>query len=346
MITVAANYTVTQIATVSDARELALSPSGDLYVGTGGQNVYVIRRAQSANPEGATVYVSFDDAPAAGVAYGNGALYVGTQNAIWRVRGGHPAKIASVRTGSPPAGSDGDVHRSTSVVLDGSTLYASVGSSCNSCVETDSTRATVGKVENGRYIPIAKRIRNAIALAVDPSTHHLWVSNAGQDELPAGHPYEFFDDVTAHTPPVDYGWPFCYENRKHKPGTNENCSNAAVPQVVFPAYETPIGAVFAHGGAFVTLHGSWHGPRQGLTGYVPPRVVFVPMRKGKPLHAVDWSDPNKQWSTFIGGYQSGDTIERSGRPTGITADSRGDLFLADDQTGAIYRISPKASRHR
>lgn len=346
MITVPAHYTVTQIGTVSDARELALSPSGDLYVGTGGQNVYVIRRAESGSPESATVYVTFDDAPAAGVAYGNGALYVGTEHAIWRVQNGHPTKIAPVRTGSPPAGSDGDVHTTTSVILDGTTVYASVGSSCNSCVETDPTRATVGKVENGRYVPMAKRIRNAIALAVDPSTHHLWASDAGQDELPAGHPYEFFDDVTAHEAPVDYGWPFCYENRKHSPGSNENCAKVAVPEVVFPAYETPIGAVFAHGGAFVTLHGSWHGPRQGLSGYVPPRVVFVPMRNGKPLHPVDWSDPNKQWSTFIGGYQSGGTIDRNGRPTGITADSRGDLFLADGQTGAIYRISPKASGHR
>lgn len=346
MINVPPTYTVTQIATVRDARELALSPSGDLYVGTAGRDIYIIRHANGGNPESPSVYISFDDAPAAGVAYGNGTLYVGTQHAIWRVQNGRPSKIASVRTGNPPPGSDGDVHTTTSVVLDGTTLYASVGSSCNICVETDATRATVGKVQNGRYVPIAGRIRNAIALAVDPSTHHLWASDAGQDELPAGHPYEFFDDVSAHKPPVDYGWPFCYENHRRKPGTNENCANTAIPQVVFPAYETPIGAVFAHGGAFVTLHGSWHGPRQGLPGYVPPRVVFIPMRGGKPAHTVDWSDPAKQWSTFIGGYQRGDTIERSGRPTGITADSRGDLFLADDQTGAIYRISPKASTHR
>lgn len=341
MITIPANYTITQVGTVSGARELAFSPSGDLYIGTRGQDVYIIRRADSARPDSARVFVTIDDAPDAGVAFGNGSLYVGTQHGVWRVQNGKPVKVSSVRSGDPPPGSDGDVHSTTSVAVDGTTVYAAVGSSCNACVETDPTRATVGKIENGRYVPLATRIRNAIALAVDPSTHHLWASDAGQDELQAGQPYEFFDDVSAHGAPVNYGWPFCYDDRKQKSGTHENCANAAIPQVIFPAYETPIGAVFAHGGAFVTLHGSWHGPSQGLPGYLPPRVVFVPMKNGKPVHAVNWNDPSTQWTQFAGGYQEGGTIARAGRPTGITAAPNGDLFLADDQTGAVYRIARK-----
>lgn len=356
MITVPPAFTITQIATVPSARELAFAPDGDLFVGTGGSTVYVVRRAESGNPASAQIYVCIDDAPDAGVAYGNNALYVGTQHAIWRVQGAQQTKLASVRTGNPPPGSDGDVHTSTSVTLDGATLYASVGSSCNACVETDSTRATVGRVSNGRYTPIATHIRNAIALAIDSSTHALWASNAGQDELPPPHPYEFFDDVSAHRAPVDYGWPFCYENHRRKPGSNEHCATQAIPLIVFPAYETPIGATFYPagqrgayafpkpygGGAFVTLHGSWHGPAQGLPGYEPPRVVFIPMNGGKPAKPVNWSNPAAQWAEFVGGYQDGGTSNRAGRPTGIAVGPQGDLFIADDQTGAIYRIRPKA----
>src|SRR5579884_2811148 len=341
MITVPHDFYATRIAAVAGARELAMSPSGDLYVGTRGGDVYVIRRAENTAPGPPAVYVHFDDAPAAGVAFGNGTLYVGTQHAVWAVRNGRAQKLAAVRTGNPPPGSDGDVHATTSIALDGNTIYASVGSSCNACVETDPTRATVGRIDAGRYVPIARRIRNAIALAVDPSTHHLWVSDAGQDELPAGHPYEFFDDVTAQRQPADYGWPFCYENHRQKPGTHENCSGVARAQVIFPAYETPIGAVFARGGAFVTLHGSWHGPSQGLAGFMPPRVVFVPMKNGRPARAVDWNNPAAQWTQFVGGYQNGGTIERTGRPTGIAMGPNGDLYIADDQTGAIYRIARK-----
>ena len=118
MITVPPAFTITQIATVPSARELAFAPNGDLYVGTGGANVYIIRRAGGENPDSARVYVRIDDAPDAGVAYGNNALYVGTQHGIWRVQDGRPVKLASVRTGNPPPGSDGDVHTSTSVTLD------------------------------------------------------------------------------------------------------------------------------------------------------------------------------------------------------------------------------------
>lgn len=355
MITVPPGFTVSQIATVPSARELAFTRSGDLYVGTSGSTVYIVRRAEDEHPGSARIYVRIDDSPDAGVTYGNDALYVGTQHGIWRVENGKPMKIASVRTGGPPPGSDGDVHTSTSVAFDAGTLYASVGSSCNACIETDRTRATIGKVSNGRYDPIAVHVRNAIALAIDPSTHALWAGNAGQDDLPAGHPYEFFDNVTAHRQPADYGWPFCYENRRRKGGSSQRCAGAVIAQVVFPAYETPIGAVFYpsdvhgryafptryRGGAFVTLHGSWHGPAQGLAGYEPPRVVFLPMRSGRPQQRVDWSNPSGQWSEFVGGYQNGGTSERSGRPTGIALGPQGDLFVADDQTGAIYRIRPK-----
>lgn len=356
MLHVPPQFTITQIATVPGARELAISPQGDLYVGTRGEDVYVVRRAEEAHPQSARVYVHVGDAPAAGVAYANGTLYVGTQHAVWRERGGKPEQIAAVRAGSPPAGSDGDVHTTTSVVAGGNALYAGVGSSCNACVETDPTRATVGTIERGRYVPIAKRIRNAIGLAVDPQSRDLWVTNAGQDELPVPHPFEFVDDVSARKQPADYGWPFCYENHRRKPGTHENCSGVAIPQVVFPAYETPIGAVFYplhphgarafparyDGGLFVTLHGSWHGPAQGLPGFEPPRVVFVPMHGDRPAKPVNWNDPSAQWSDFVSGYQQGGSQERSGRPTGITVGPEGDLFVADDQTGAIYRIRVKA----
>jgi glucose/arabinose dehydrogenase len=353
-LTVPSGFAIQRVATVEGARELAFGTHGDLYVATRSSDIYVIPHAGEGTAGAPRIYVSIDDAPVSGVAFAGGVLYAGSQHAIWRIQGGHAQKIAEIRTGEPPAASDGDVHRTTSVTSDGTHLYASVGSSCNACVETDPTRATIGVVRNGRYTAIARRIRNAIALAVEPATHDLWASDAGQDELAPYHPYEFFDDVSAHAP-ADYGWPFCYENGKRKPGTDQSCAKVVKPLVIFPAYETPIGAVFYpagakgpfafpsryRGGAFVTLHGSWHGPSQGLAGYVPPRVVFVPMRDGKPITPADWNDPSKQWTQFIGGYQAGETAQRFGRPTGIAVGPQGDLFVADDLTGAIYRIRPQ-----
>jgi len=354
-------FTLERIATVDGGRELAVASNGDLFVGTSGNDVYIVQRVESSSPAAPQVFAHFDNEPAAGVALSNDALFVGTQFGVYQIpyRAGDtharstPEKLANVR----PSGVARD-HVTTTVAWNGTTLYASIGSSCDGCVpDLDATRATIQRVDIAHHsiAPVATHIRNAIALAINPQTRALWAGVAGIDDLPPGQPYEIFDDVTAHTLPVDYGWPSCYDDRRVHPRWPADCSHTALPRVAFPAYETPIGATFYpadergryafpqqyRGGAFVTLHGSWHGPPNGLPGYVAPRVVFVPMRGDDPLHAVNWNDPNTQWTLFVGGYQNGGTIERIGRPTGIAVGPEGSLFIADDLSGAIYRIRPK-----
>jgi glucose/arabinose dehydrogenase len=359
--TVPNGFTIERIGVVDGARELVVAPNGDLFIGTSGADVYLLPHADAAHPDAPHTFASFDNHPAAGVTLGNGSLFVGTQFGVYKIPyqtgdqkpRGPAVKLLAVRL----SGTARD-HVTTSVAVVGDTLYASVGSSCNACrPELDSTRATIQHIDLLRNVATdeAYNIRNAIALTINPQSGTLWAGVAGADDLPIYHPYEIFDAVSLHPNPVDYGWPACYENRKHFEKWSGDCSKTPIPRVVFPAYETPIGAVFypvdAHGahafpaayrgGAFVTLHGSWHGPQQGLSGYVPPRVVFVAMHGDTPDRAVNWSDPTTQWQLFVGGYQNGGTAERIGRPTGITVGPDGSLFVADDQTGAIYRIRPR-----
>jgi len=345
-----AGFSIAVIAHVPRVRELAATPDGDLIAGTSGRDVYVIPGAekQAGKPR---VFATLPDAEAAGVALGGGYLFIGTNHGVWRVafKSGDrsaeapPERIAGVRR------IDDGGHSTTSVAVAGTTLFAGVGSSCNACEERDPTRATIQRMDlDGRDMrAVAVRIRNPIALAVDPASKALWAGVAGQDELEHGHPYEMFDDVSAHGGVADYGWPHCYENRRPVE-PESNCANVAVARVYFPAYETPIGAAFypAHqrgayafpeayrGGAFVALHGSWHQPP------VPPRVAFVPMRGDDPLTAVDWNDPNAQWTPFLEGFQNADG-DRIGRPTGVAVGPEGSLFVADDEAGVIYRVRPK-----
>ena len=190
---------------------------------------------------------------------------------------GAPQKIASLRTGG-----DGGGHVTTSLALDGDRLYAGVGSSCNVCdPELDATRATYPVMQgflDGRNMhakaihirnPICARDRLAHPCGYGPRQCRSRRTSAARP--PA---YEIFDAVGAHDGnQVDYGWPHCYENRK-RASPEADCTNQTVPRVVFPAYDTPIGATFYRaaasatygfpaayaGGAFVTLHGSWHKP--------------------------------------------------------------------------------------
>jgi glucose/arabinose dehydrogenase len=59
-----------------------------------------------------------------------------------------------------------------------------------------------------------------------------------------------------------------------------------------------------------------------------------------PATAVNWTDPTKQWSDFVSGFQLADGTTRVARPTGVAVGSAGSLFVADDQNGLVYRIRP------
>jgi glucose/arabinose dehydrogenase len=354
-----------KIATVPGARELAALPNGDLLVAHG-REITIIPAADGPGPAGAAAtFVRLPDGLSAGVALGpDGAIYAATGHAVWRIAyqngaqaGSAPQLVARVRAGPVAPRSDGDVHHTTSVAVNATTIFIGIGSSCNACTEFDPTRASIQEVPigGGAMTARATRVRNPIGPAIDPATGHLWAAGAGQDALPYGHPYEFADDVSAHEGVADYGWPACEEDHKlYNPLHVEpqpTCEGVVVPLVEFPAYATHIGLVFypraqtgAHvfperyrGGLFVASHGSWH-----CCPSTPPRVAFVPMHGDLPAKAVDWNDPSTQWEPFaIDALAGANSTRWSVRFTGIAVGTQGSLFVADDLHGAIYRIRPQ-----
>ncbi|MBV8638102.1 MAG: PQQ-dependent sugar dehydrogenase [Candidatus Eremiobacteraeota bacterium] len=356
-LSVAGGLKIQTVATIAGARELAALPNGDVLVGTSSSTLYLVPHAEEPSGAGAPIaFATLPDADAAGVTFDRSSctIFVGTTNGIYSTpyRDGDTAaeqmtKIASVRSSSSGG------HSTTSVAVSNGTLYASVGSSCNACTETDPTRATIQQMQRSGASMSARavHIRNAIALTVDPQSGHLWAGDAGQDDLPAGHPYEFFDDVSTHAGVADYGWPQCEENQQSY-GSGATCANEVVPLVELPAYSTIIGAAFYpssatgtyalpaiyRGGAFLAVHGSWH-QVNGRYAAVP-QVVFVPMNGDMPQTSVNWSDPTLQWSSFVTGFQLPDGTTRIGRPTGVTVGSQGSVFIADDDAGAVYRVRP------
>ena len=362
-ITVPSGFQILAVAQVPSARELAALPNGDLIVGTESRDVYLVPNAEGGSVGAPHVFATLPEGAAAGVAFAAApsVIYFATEHGVYatdyRTGQGTAAAVvpvARVRTGAIAPHSDGDVHSTTSVAYDDGTLYASVGSSCNACKEVDPTRAVILSIppRGGSPVSRAVRIRNAIALAVNPDTHALWAGDAGQDNLPFGHPYEFLDDVTSHAGIADYGWPECEEDHHaYTPGAT--CANTVAPLIELPAYSTIIGATFYsthqagsyvfsapyRGALFAATHGSWH--REANGDFVDaPQVIVVAMVGDRPRVAVDWQNPRAQWQTFVGGFQLGGR-DRVGRPTGIAVGSQGSLFVADDARGMIYRIRPK-----
>ncbi len=202
---------------------------------------------------------------------------------------------------------DEDDHQTTSVLADDSrgVLFVSVGSSCNACAETDpsDTRAVIMEVPLGGDLTsmmqgqppqntkwIAKRYRNALALAQNPQTANVWAGGAGQGCLepsplptvpspntpmprsscpaqpPApfqdiyasnGHPYEHLDPLTIDATPAatyanapDYGWPDCEENHAALYRSGVTCNSSTQ---ILPAIEyLPYGTII--GALFYPLH--------------------------------------------------------------------------------------------
>jgi glucose/arabinose dehydrogenase len=362
-LTLATGFSLMKIASVGGARELAPLPNGDLLVGTNGTNVYIVPNIEAAGAVGTpSVFTTINDAPVEGVAFAAATctIYVATQHGLYSIpyvdgqlTAPNPTQIASVRQGTPTPGSDGDVHTSSSVAVSNGQVYLSVGSGCNACVEVDPTRGTVQQMgPKGENMKTkATRIRNAIALAVNTDTGTVFGGGAGQDDLAEGHPYEFFDAITSHSGLADYGWPDCEEN--HTAYSDMGCSTTVAPVIEFPAYSTLIGAAYYSAsvtgtyafpaayksGFFITPHGSWH--KNGSDYYSPPRVAFVAMSGDKPVTPVNWSDPTKQWTEFVGAFQLADGVTRIGRPSGVAVGPQGSLFIGDDQNGAVYRIRPQ-----
>jgi glucose/arabinose dehydrogenase len=112
-------------------------------------------------------------------------------------------------------------------------------------------------------------------------------------------------------------------------------ATATTPDYALGAHTASLGLAFDsvsgfpsryQGGAFVGQHGSWN--RRPAVGY---KVVFVPFENGKP------SGPPED---FLTGFLD-DRGNARGRPVGVAFGKSGDLLVADDVGGRIWRVSSR-----
>jgi glucose/arabinose dehydrogenase len=271
------------------------------------------------------------------VAFNGGYLYVATTPAIVRVRwtngapDGTPTVFAALPTSTPA------VHTSRTIGFgpDGR-LYASIGSSCDACVEADARRTTIQVYDaDGTARPYATGLRNAIGFDWDPASGRLWADDNGQDGLGADFPPDEINLVDAGK---HYGFPFFVGRNQPQsaPLTAQAPSAVTATSVVPPAFELPAHAAVTdlrfytgtrfpasyRNALFLTLHGSTAIPEK--VGY---KVVRVVVKDGRPVGVED----------FVSGWLKNGVV--SGRPAGLAVGADGALYLSDDNKGFIYRIA-------
>ena len=246
------------------------------------------------------------------------------------VLGPPAAEMVDVIVDDLPSGG----HNTRTVLFspDWSTLYVSVGSSCNVCEEEDSRRAAILRYDpdGSRASIYASGLRNAVGITIRPGTDELWATVNGRDMLGDDLPPETVYRVREGE---DYGWPRCHSGRIVDPefGGPDACQGVPLPMMEMQAHSAPLGLAFYTGQAFpeqyrgdlfVAFHGSWN--RRVPTGY---KVVRIPMQDGTPGAAQDFA---AGWLTEEGSVW--------GRPVDVITGPDGGLYISDDSGGVIYRV--------
>lgn len=231
-------------------------------------------------------------------------------------------------------------HMTRTILFANGKLYVSAGSSCNVCTENDPRRAAVSEMNDDGSAEhvFASGLRNAVGLAFNDRTGTVWVTDNGRDWLGDNLPPDEVDDLGQGG--GDFGWPFCYGDRVPDTsfgGTTARCRATVPPRVEIQAHSAPLGLVFYtgemfpaeyRGDLFIALHGSWN--RSVPTGY---KVIRVKVNdRGEPSGVED----------FITGWlPPGETRQGKwmGRPVGLAVGPDGSLYISDDGSGSIYRLT-------
>ncbi len=317
------------------ARFMAFGPDGTLYVGTNERSGRVWALPDKNGDGRADENIVFAEGLYAphSVTWKDGWLYIGEGHQVIRARdtsGDLRSDEKEVIVAGLPRGGN-HFTRTVGFGPDGS-LYVSVGSSCNACIEDDARRATILRFNpDGSGMEIfARGLRNAVGFTWHPETKDLWAVVNGRDLLGDDLPPEELNLVRRDD---DHGWPYCYGNRIPDPdfGSRERCARTVPDTFEMQAHSAPLGLAFYtgsmfpaeyRGDLFIAFHGSWN--RSVPTGY---KVVRVRFKNGRPVSLENFVDV---W------YKRG-RVEH--RPVDVAVGPDGALYISDDSGGTIFRIT-------
>jgi glucose/arabinose dehydrogenase len=223
---------------------------------------------------------------------------------------------------------------------DGKKMYVSVGSKSN-VDDTDNNPKEFHRADVLEFNPdgsggrvYAYGIRNCVGLEVSPQTNEVWCSTNERDGLGDN----LVPDYITHVEPGGfYGWPWYYMGGTHDPrhaGKHpELKSKVITPDVLVQPHFASLEMTFYegtqfpeeyHGDIFAAEHGSWN--RAKRTGY---EVIRIPVKNG---HATG------EYEDFLTGFVT-DKGEVWGRPVGVAVAKDGALFVSDDGSQSIWRVS-------
>lgn len=349
---VPAGFKVEEYATnLDNPRLIRTAPNGDLFVaesrpgrvrvlrgGTGKAETVEVFAADLRQPFGIAFYPPGPDPRYVYVADTDAVLRFPYRKGDLKARGPAEVIVPDLPGGGRLRGG-GHWTRDIAFSRDGKRMFVSVGSLTNvweNPAANEERRADIleYKPDGTGFRLYATGIRNAVGIAVNPETGELWASvnerdGLGDDLVP--------DYITRVREGGFYGWPWYYiganQDPRHRGARPELRDKVVVPDVLLQSHSASLEMMFYggqqfpreyRGDAFAAEHGSWN--RAKRTGY---KVIRVPLRNGAPTG---------EYEDFMTGFvtPAGDVW---GRPVGVAEAKDGALFVSDDGSNTVWRIS-------
>jgi len=331
-------FKIEVFAEVPDARSMAVSPSGTVYVGNKDKDkVYAVKDTDGDNKADKKWVVASGLNMPNGVAFHEGDLYIAEVSRILKIAG---IESKLEKPGAPVVINDdypSEGHHGWKYIAFGpdGKLYVPVGAPCNICESKNEIYATITRLNkdgSGREI-FAHGIRNSVGFTWHPETKELWFTDNGRDSMGDNIP----SCELNHAPKtgMHFGYPYCHEGSVKDPefGNKRPCSDFSAPADKLGPHVAPLGLKFYQGSMFpesyknqifVAEHGSWD--RSKKSGH---NVSLVRVKNnGVVGHDV-----------FASGWLNDATQKVWGRPVDILMLKDGSMLISDDQAGVIYRVT-------
>lgn len=334
-------FKISVYAEVNNARSMALSSSGTLYVGNrDGDKVYAVRDTDGDfKADKRWVVASGLNSPN-GVAVKDGDLYIAEINRITRIR---DVENKLNNPGAPEVVYDKfptEEHHGWKYIAFGpdGKLYVPVGAPCNICEPKEPIFASIHRMNaDGTDLELfASGVRNTVGFTWHPETKNIWFTDNGRDLL--GNDTPPCELNTAPKAGMHFGYPYCHGGTIKDPefGSKRPCSDFTAPAQNLGAHTAPLGLKFYTGSMFpaeyknqlfIAEHGSWNRSQEvAYNGYVLSLVKVN-------------GDKGTSYQTFASGWLKADGRERWGRPVDVLLLPDGSMLVSDDMAGVIYRIT-------
>ena len=353
---------------VPNAREMALSPGGVLFVSTRrAGNVYAVMDTEHRNRGDRVITIARGLENPNGVAFRNGALFVAERSRVLRYDDierhlDSPPKPVVIRDDFPH-----EAHHGWKFIAFGPDgwLYVPVGAPCNIC-KSPEIYATITRISpDGKQREIfAHGVRNTVGFDWHPQTNVLWFTDNGRDDLGEDTPPDELD--AAPKAGMRFGFPYCHGTNIPDPefGKERPCSSLTPPVANLEPHVAALGMRFYTGSmfpaeyknsVFIAEHGSWN--RAAPNGY---KVIRVRLEGDKVVSQEDFAtgwlraqpkreDPNLNYTaradeTADPSARGGKRLQAWGRPVDVLVMPDGALLVSDDTADAIYRIDYRAAK--